>query len=312
MGVYRIGDVIKRNREFLHMTQEKLCEGICSVQTLSRIENGKQNAGKDVYKCLMERMGKETERAYTMISGDDFRVLEYARAYENSVSKFEYENADRILKKLEILADDSPTSRQYVMQGRAIIDWGMKRISPQEGRNQLWAALELTIENPRQQDYIKYPLREIEVSILYNIANTYFDEGEIEKAIAMVEILYEGIGSGYRVSEKNWTLEPMLLDNLANMYGELGEHRKAIELTRQGIDICRQTKSSGDLPQLLGEMEWNMEQLLDKGETVDFTVEDCERILKQACYMASALGHNHKWELMKNHYKEYFGKSYRY
>ena len=40
MAYYRAGEVIKLNRIALNMTQEQLCEGICSVKTLSRIENG--------------------------------------------------------------------------------------------------------------------------------------------------------------------------------------------------------------------------------------------------------------------------------
>ena len=112
MGVYRAGDVIRRNRQALHMTQEELCEGICNAQTLSRIENGKQNPGKEVYKRLMERMGKEKNRAFAMVSGDDVRVLEYAREYENALHKFEYEKADEVLHLLEEMVDDSPVSRQ--------------------------------------------------------------------------------------------------------------------------------------------------------------------------------------------------------
>lgn len=308
MGVYFLGDVIRYNRKALNITQERLCEGICSVQTLSRIENGRQNAGKDVYKRLMERMGKGTERAYAIVSGNDLRVLEYARAYENALHGFEYEKAEEILLQLEPLVDDSPTSRQYVMEGKAIIAWNLKRISPREGRELLQKALMLTIQNPEEIDFSRYPLMENEISILCNIANTYFDEGEMQKGITILETVYDGMKSGYKAPEKGQTFESMILNNLANMYGELGEHRKAIELARQGIAICRREKSSGNLPDLLGEMEWNMEQLLEKGEEVDFTKEDCEKILRRACYIASALGNDHNGKLMQNHYAEYFGK----
>ena len=41
MANYRAGDVIRLTRQAVGMTQEMLCENICSVETLSRIENGK-------------------------------------------------------------------------------------------------------------------------------------------------------------------------------------------------------------------------------------------------------------------------------
>ncbi len=306
MGVYRAGDVIRRNRQALHMTQEELCEGICNAQTLSRIENGKQNPGKEVYKRLMERMGKEKNRAFAMVSGDDVRVLEYAREYENALHKFEYEKADEVLQLLEGMVDDSPVSRQYVMEGRAIIDYNLKRITSEEGKIRLYEALALTVENAEQQDFSKYPLMEIEVSILCNIANLYYYEQKIQKAIFLLEAIYTGINSGYRIPKKGKAKELLILDNLANMYGELGDHRKAIKLAKEAISICREEKSAGNLPQLLGEMEWNMEQLLEKKEVVDFSKGDCKRILRQAYYLASALKQNHNLKLIKKHYQEYF------
>lgn len=308
MGVYRAGDVIRRNRQALHMTQEELCEGICNAQTLSRIENGKQNPGKEVYKRLMERMGKEKNRAFAMVSGDDVRVLEYAREYENALHKFEYEKADEVLQLLEGMVDDSPVSRQYIIKGRAILDWKLKRISHQEERKRLMEGLNITINFPEKQNFRKYPLMENEISILCNIANTYFYENQIEKAIIFLENIYEGINSGYRIPEKGKVTELLILDNLANMYGELGNHRKAIELAKQGLVFCKEEKTSGNLPQLLGELEWNMEQLLEKNEDVEFNQKDCEKILRQAYYIATALKQNHNAYLLKNHYEEYFGK----
>ena len=41
MEVYNMGEVIQKRRKSLGITQEQLSEGICSVQTLSRVENGK-------------------------------------------------------------------------------------------------------------------------------------------------------------------------------------------------------------------------------------------------------------------------------
>ena len=39
MANYKAGDVIRLTRNAVGMTQEELSDGICSVETLSRIEN---------------------------------------------------------------------------------------------------------------------------------------------------------------------------------------------------------------------------------------------------------------------------------
>ena len=77
MGRYRLGDIIRMTRKSLSITQEELSLEICSVETLSRIESGRQNPSKDVYELLMERMGRVRERAYSMQSVSDFQVPYY-------------------------------------------------------------------------------------------------------------------------------------------------------------------------------------------------------------------------------------------
>lgn len=62
MANYRAGDVIRLTRQAVGMTQEMLCENICSVETLSRIENGKHKVKRDTYRRLMERMERIPEK----------------------------------------------------------------------------------------------------------------------------------------------------------------------------------------------------------------------------------------------------------
>ena len=46
MSLYLFGPLIKQRREELGYTQEDLADGICSVPTLSRIENGERLPNK--------------------------------------------------------------------------------------------------------------------------------------------------------------------------------------------------------------------------------------------------------------------------
>ena len=54
MANYRMGDVIRLSRMARKMTQEELSEGICSAETLSRIENGRTKIKREIYQQLME------------------------------------------------------------------------------------------------------------------------------------------------------------------------------------------------------------------------------------------------------------------
>lgn len=88
MAFYMFGDYIREQRERMGVTQEDLCEGICSPGTLPKIENGRQGVRLNQYIALMERLGlpvqpmgvQVTEVAQSKIENsiyDSVRKLEY-------------------------------------------------------------------------------------------------------------------------------------------------------------------------------------------------------------------------------------------
>ena len=57
MSIFLLGPLIKQKREELGLTQEDLADGICSVPTLSRIENGERLPNKSHSEMLLQRLG---------------------------------------------------------------------------------------------------------------------------------------------------------------------------------------------------------------------------------------------------------------
>lgn len=131
--MYQIGEVIKRTRESLGLTQEALCDGICSVETLSRIENGRHVPGRSNFQALMERMGKCGERYLPFLRSDDMELLEEWQNIERSYGKRKYEKVDTLLDLFEKKVDmKESVNRQLVMRMRALNDCHMGRISQRE------------------------------------------------------------------------------------------------------------------------------------------------------------------------------------
>ena len=56
MVYYRLGDVIKELRDRLHMTQEELADGICSVSSVAKIEGGSQMPSGRIAEALLRRL----------------------------------------------------------------------------------------------------------------------------------------------------------------------------------------------------------------------------------------------------------------
>lgn len=132
MGRYRLGEIISMTRRSLSITQEQLCEDICSVETLSRIETGRQNPSKDVYELLMERMGRIRDRAYSMLSVSEFKVLEKMRQFERCIQTYEYHRAEYILEDIKKLLGSSNLDRQFVIRTESLVNYRLNRISTDE------------------------------------------------------------------------------------------------------------------------------------------------------------------------------------
>ncbi len=62
MNEFKLGTYIKKRREELKISQEDLCEGLCAVSSLSRIENNQQDPSRNLTKNLLERLGLPKDR----------------------------------------------------------------------------------------------------------------------------------------------------------------------------------------------------------------------------------------------------------
>lgn len=157
MGRYRLGDIIRMTRKSLSITQEQLSEDICSVETLSRIETGKQNPSRDVYELLMERMGRIRDRAYSMLSVSDFKVLEKTIQFEECIHARDYHKAEYILDDIKMKLGDSQLDKQFLIRAQSLVDYRLGRISPDEFLEELKKAITITIPNYEKVSIANWP-----------------------------------------------------------------------------------------------------------------------------------------------------------
>ena len=85
-----VGEVVRRKRIEMGLTQEELCEGICEAFTISRIENGKQPPSRSTADALLQRLGVSDSRYYFAFQSN---------IYENSAEDIEREYQILILQE---------------------------------------------------------------------------------------------------------------------------------------------------------------------------------------------------------------------
>lgn len=101
-----IGDVVRNLRVGKGLTQEELCDGICSASTLSRIENGTQYPTRLIFTLLAEKMGVDRYIYEDYVGDYDYEIYELTVRILACLEKGETEKAETYLDSLRYLTDE--------------------------------------------------------------------------------------------------------------------------------------------------------------------------------------------------------------
>ena len=88
MDEIMIGTCIKNRREALGMSQEELCEGYCSVSTISRIENNSQIPSRSLAKGLLGRLGLSDDLLAIMVDQKSTTTRALVREIRNDLIRY--------------------------------------------------------------------------------------------------------------------------------------------------------------------------------------------------------------------------------
>ena len=225
MGVYSIGDFIKRTRKSMGIPRKELCDDICSVETLCRIENGKQNPNRYTYRMLMNRMGETGEKYQLYIHGDEDTIIEWEKLSLLAASR-RYKELDRTLEEFENSVDMGDTlNKQFVLRMRAITDYRLGRIDLLQERNLLLQAIKYTIPDFNSKVIPNRMFTRYEIALICNIAATYEIE-DINTSISILKQLSEYFKNIKVDDEERSLSEVFVLLNLAKFLGIQGRQKK--------------------------------------------------------------------------------------
>ncbi len=306
MGRYRLGDIIRLTRKSLSITQEQLCDGICSVETLSRMETGKQNPNRDTYELLMERMGRIRERAYSMLSISDFKVLEKMKQFEDYIHVYDYNHAEEILTEIKKSLGNTILDRQFLIRAENLIRYRLKQITTDDFLEGLQEAILLTIPRYGTISLASWPLTYNEALLLLNISTAYAEKNDLEKAIAILEEAKSALKLSYMDEQQRVVMQLSNIYNLSKWQSAIGDYEKSTATAEEGIEICRKYKLCSTLPQLIYCVAWNKEQLINMGVLPQENERECIRDYKKGYYLASAFQSPYIRQVFEGHVRESF------
>ncbi len=92
-----IGNYIRMNREAMGYSQSDLCDGICSVSTLSLIESGEKITDFWVVEALLERMKIEKTEYEFILDDNTCDIYEFRETIKMNIQNKEYGQAEKNL-----------------------------------------------------------------------------------------------------------------------------------------------------------------------------------------------------------------------
>lgn len=300
MGVYRVGEVIRRTREGLGITQQELCEGICTVETLSRIENGRRSPNRANFQALMERMGKSGEKYMPFVHSGDMETIVEAMDINIALARHQYEETERMLENLrkKISLEDN-VNRQFVEKTQALIDYDLGRIDAKEKRERLIKALHYTVPNYKDGVLPVGIYSRHELMICCNIACTYSDEGDEDTVIEMLRQVENYFNTVHVSMDERAITETLMLSNLGQHLGRRGNTKEAIEIEERAIKMSM----NAGITSILGGLLYNVgfeKEILQEDKLL------CQELMLQAYFVAELNGS----EYLMNHIKKHIEKIY--
>lgn len=165
--VFAIGDVLRIRRNMLGLTQEQVCEGICSVKSLRRAEKKQANMQREPLGKILMRLGLSKEIQKTALVTNDRSVLHLHHELDVYRNNREPEKARALLGQMKNkLCLEIPENMQFVKECEASLDLMKSMITGREFVERVDEALRCTLKAEKIYDADEVYLTETEMSCI--------------------------------------------------------------------------------------------------------------------------------------------------
>lgn len=280
MREFVVGAAIKTRRESLFLSQRELCEGICSVPTLSRIENSTQLPSLYTYYSLLERLGMSKYIADYYIGKKDyerFNLMKLARLYTK------HETIDTAYEYVVKLRSMGRLAKDQIQQCNAIEAVYLRC----KGK------IDYAEELSRNEDYLRISCPSYTKTKLPRLMS--FSELYLLNGIACNSFFIGDSATAFRIFYHMWDFHKdiiedtyqysstisSLLYNLSKFIGLSGDYDKCIEICSSAIEEGIKYKRSKALSGCYYNMAWCLVRRKKPGD-----MERAEQAILKAYYIA--------------------------
>lgn len=250
-----VGQYLSTERKKVNYTQEKISDGICSVESYSRIENGRKPSRKN-YKALTEKIGVENRYYVELLNTGKIEALLLRR--EISRILFSEKSMDKVQESLEKLKeilgeDECAQNRQYLKFIEICIEkeycYMSEKICCEEYRKALAYSMNENLIGEKKHIYTK-----VEINLINHISVCLAKSGKKEQAMRLIRAFLEDTN---QMKEDKYHETKLAKLNYGRWLSDSGEYSKADSIFMDGAKQIMERDRAELLDQYIGEIAYN-------------------------------------------------------
>lgn len=261
--IFSMKDVLRTRRAMFGLTQEQLCEGICSVKSLRRAEKGQTDMQRETLKKLLNRLGLSGQMQWSRLITSDREVIRMAEELADYINDRKFSVASKQLESLKSRIDlDIPQNKQYFLEKQALLEFEQGKVTREEFVKMEKEALECTLcaENLYRKENVYLTEREI-----ICISNSWkgMEGKQKRESINLILRLYDYYALNNGLSQAISVYE-IVTEAAINELGNNGEHVRAEEIDRKSIKASLSCRRVWDIHYKIYDILWNEKKLMKK------------------------------------------------
>lgn len=171
----KLGEIIQSCRKKQKISQKDLCRGLCSVSTLSRIENDEIDKGILLIQALTERLGIDSRRFEFFLDDTDYKSFMQRRKIKIALRNKDILLSEKEIRYYEKIMERERLDLQYIKLQRAKLvilklreledseDRGTAMALEKQAKQFLEEAETLTMLNKPREGVILLSMTELEI-----------------------------------------------------------------------------------------------------------------------------------------------------
>lgn len=237
MKLYDVGNTLIYYRTLYKLSQNQLCEGICSVATLCRIEAGEREADWMLCEALLSRLGKNIDQFEFVLNEEDYKLCELRYKIEKCMEEENvYEGKVFLSQYRNLMPAHQVLHRQFVLFYQAMI-LKCTNCNAEEVRSLLQQAIHLTRPN------YAVPSAQIRLfgSMEIKIINELFFYEKYDLNVQSFLCYFMDLHEAFQ--EKEWSLISFF-HRLVFWFEKERRFQEMVEISTKAIKILCDKKSS--------------------------------------------------------------------